>query len=144
MKTIREILDRKGHDVWSISPNAKIIDALKEMADRNIGALLVMDGDETVGIISERDYARKVALHGKSSREMPVKDIMTTKVFYVSPDRSAEDCMALMNEKRIRHLPVYQDQQLKGVVSIGDVVKAVIEEKKIALEQLENYITGRR
>jgi CBS domain-containing protein len=144
IKTIREILDKKGHQIWSVSPDTKIFEALQLMAEKNIGALVVLNGDKLVGIISERDYARKVALKGKTSKETPVKDIMTPKVLYVTPEKTAEDCMALMIEKRIRHLPVYEQDKLIGVVSIGDVVKAVIEEKKIAIEHLENYITLRR
>jgi CBS domain-containing protein len=144
IKTIREILDNKGHQIWSVSPDTKIFEALQLMAEKNIGALVVLDGDKLVGIISERDYARKVALKGKTSKETPVRDIMTPKVLYVTPEKTAEDCMALMIEKRIRHLPVYEQDKLIGVVSIGDVVKAVIEEKKIAIEHLENYITLRR
>jgi len=144
IKTIREILDNKGHQIWSVSPDTKIFEALQLMAEKNIGALVVLDGDKLVGIISERDYARKVALKGKTSKETPIRDIMTPKVLYVTPEKTAEDCMALMIEKRIRHLPVYEQDKLIGVVSIGDVVKAVIEEKKIAIEHLENYITLRR
>lgn len=144
IKTIREILDNKGHQIWSVSPDTKIFEALQLMAEKNIGALVVLNGDKLVGIISERDYARKVALKGKTSKETPVRDIMTPKVLYVTPEKTAEDCMALMIEKRIRHLPVYEQDKLIGVVSIGDVVKAVIEEKKIAIEHLENYITLRR
>ena len=144
IKTIREILDKKGHQIWSVSPDTKIFEALQLMAEKNIGALVVLNGDKLVGIISERDYARKVALKGKTSKETPVRDIMTPKVLYVTPEKTAEDCMALMIEKRIRHLPVYEQDKLIGVVSIGDVVKAVIEEKKIAIEHLENYITLRR
>jgi CBS domain-containing protein len=144
IKTIREILDKKGHQIWSVSPDTKIFEALQLMAEKNIGALVVLNGDKLVGIISERDYARKVALKGKTSKETPIRDIMTPKVLYVTPEKTAEDCMALMIEKRIRHLPVYEQDKLIGVVSIGDVVKAVIEEKKIAIEHLENYITLRR
>lgn len=144
IKTIREILDNKGHQIWSVSPDTKIFEALQLMAEKNIGALVVLNGDKLVGIISERDYARKVALKGKTSKETPIRDIMTPKVLYVTPEKTAEDCMALMIEKRIRHLPVYEQDKLIGVVSIGDVVKAVIEEKKIAIEHLENYITLRR
>jgi len=144
IKTIREILDNKGHQIWSVSPDTKIFEVLQLMAEKNIGALVVLNGDKLVGIISERDYARKVALKGKTSKETPVRDIMTPKVLYVTPEKTAEDCMALMIEKRIRHLPVYEQDKLIGVVSIGDVVKAVIEEKKIAIEHLENYITLRR
>ena len=144
IKTIREILDNKSHQIWSVSPDTKIFEALQLMAEKNIGALVVLNGDKLVGIISERDYARKVALKGKTSKETPIRDIMTPKVLYVTPEKTAEDCMALMIEKRIRHLPVYKQDKLIGVVSIGDVVKAVIEEKKIAIEHLENYITLRR
>jgi CBS domain-containing protein len=144
IKTIREILDNKGYQIWSVSPDNKMFDALRLMADKNIGALVVLDDDKLVGIISERDYARKVVLKGKTSKETPVEEIMTPKVLYVTPEKTAEDCMALMIEKHIRHLPVYENNRLIGVVSIGDVVKAVVEEKKIAIEHLENYITLRR
>ena len=113
------------------------------MADKEVGALLVIDGQRLVGIVSERDYARKVILHGKSSRHTPVREIMTDKVFYVRPAQTVEDCMALMTAQRIRHLPVLDDHQVIGVVSIGDLVKAVISEQEVRIQQLEQYIMGR-
>jgi CBS domain-containing protein len=144
MRCVRDILKAKGSQVWSVSPNAKIIDALKIMSEKSIGALLVIDNETLAGIVSERDYARKVALKGKSSKVATVREIMSPKVFYVDISASVEDCMALMIEKRVRHLPVYNEGKLSGIISIGDVVKAVILEKDITIHDLENYITGRR
>jgi CBS domain-containing protein len=143
MKTIQQLLQTKGYDIWSINPEAMIFDALKLMAEKKVGALLVLDAGKLVGIFSERDYARKVILHGKSSRNTPVREIMTERVIYVHLDQTIEECMALMTEKRVRHLPVMSGDQLVGVISIGDVVKAVISEQEFIIEQLENYITGR-
>ena len=142
MKTVMQLLQTKGQNIWSISPDALIIDALKLMAEKGVGALVVLEAGQVVGIISERDYARKVSLQGKSSKTTPVREIMTQKVVYVRPEQSIEDCMALMTDKRIRHLPVLADGQLIGVISIGDVVKAVISEQEFIIAQLENYITG--
>jgi CBS domain-containing protein len=143
MKTVGQLLQIKGNQVWSISPDALVIDALKLMAERGIGALIVLDAGQVVGIISERDYARKVSLLGKSSKTTPVSEIMTEKVVYVRPEQTMADCMALMTSKRIRHLPVMEHDQLSGVISIGDVVKEVISEQEFMIEQLENYIIGR-
>ena len=143
MKTVMQLLQTKGQNVWSITPDAWVIDALKLMAEKRVGALLVLEAGQVVGIISERDYARKVSLLGKSSKTTPVREIMTPKVVYVRPEQTIEDCMALMTDKRIRHLPVLADDQLIGVISIGDVVKAVISEQEFIIAQLENYITGR-
>jgi CBS domain-containing protein len=140
MKTVNEILQAKPQKLLSISPNATVLDALKMMADYEVGALVVLDGDRLTGIFSERDYARKVILHGKASKDTPVAEIMTHKVVCVKPDQSVEDCMALMTDKRIRHLPVLQDKQVIGVISIGDVVKEVISEQRFMIEQLEHYI----
>ncbi|GAB4560117.1 MAG: CBS domain-containing protein [Anaerolineae bacterium] len=142
MITVRDLLRRKGHDVWSVTPDTTVYDALRLMADKNIGAVLVLDGDQVVGILSERDYARKVVLRGRSSLNTPVSDIMTTKVYYVHPDQSIEECMGLMTDKRIRHLPVVEDGRLVGVISIGDVVKEIIEQQGITIRHLENYIMG--
>lgn len=142
MLTVRELLAKKGSEVWSVSPDATVYDALQLMAARNVGAVLVLDDGELVGILSERDYARQVILKGKASRDTPVRDIMTTSVVSVSPDRTIDDCMALMTERRIRHLPVLQSDVLLGVLSIGDVVKAVISEKEFHIEQLESYIAS--
>jgi CBS domain-containing protein len=129
--------------VWAIPPDASVYEAIKLMADKEVGALLVMDGQRLVGIVSERDYARKVILQGKSSRDTPIREIMTGKVFYVRPDQTVEDCMALMTARRIRHLPVLDDDRVIGVVSIGDLVKAVISEQEVRIQQLEQYIMGR-
>jgi CBS domain-containing protein len=142
MIAVGEILNRKGHDIWYISPNATVYEALELMADKNIGAVLVIDGGTLVGILSERDYARKVILRGLASREIPVRRIMTDRVICVRTDQTAEDCMALMTDKRVRHLPVLENDQLVGVISIGDVVKAIISDQEFIIEQLENYITG--
>ncbi|MCH7732088.1 MAG: CBS domain-containing protein [Candidatus Marinimicrobia bacterium] len=142
MKTVGQILQGKGHEIWSVTKKMPVFDALKKMAEKNIGALLVLEGDKLVGIMSERDYARKVILKGKSSKDTSVEDIMSNKVFYVRLDQSVEDCMALMTEKRVRHLPVLENDQLVGVISIGDVVKAVISEQEIMIEHLKHYIMG--
>lgn len=142
MLTVRELLAKKGGEVWSVSPDATVYDALQVMAARNVGAVLVLDGTELAGILSERDYARQVILKGKASRDTPVREIMTTRLVCVTPERTIEDCMALMTDRRIRHLPVLQGRTLVGVLSIGDVVKAVISEKQFHIEQLESYITS--
>lgn len=141
MKNVREILLRKGNDVWAIGPNATVYDALKLMADKEVGALLVLENNTLHGIISERDYARKVALEGKSSRDSLVKEIMSKKILYVNLTHTTEECIALMINKRIRHLPVYENNLLVGVISIGDVVNAVIDEKEFVIDQLVRYIT---
>lgn len=144
MKIVRDILQAKGSQVWSISPDRSVFDALTLMAEKNVGALVVLDGDRVVGIISERDYARKVILKGKSSKEIPVREIMTSHVVCVRPEQSMEECMALMTDKHVRHLPVAEHDRLVGLISIGDAVKAIIEEKEFIIGQLENYITGNR
>lgn len=142
MKTVKQILQSKtrGTDILSIAPDASVYDALKLMAEKEVGALLVMEGDKLVGIISERDYARKVILHGKSSKEIEVREIMTSKIIYVSTAQTVDECMALMTDKRVRHLPVYEGDQLIGVVSIGDLVKEAISEREYIIKQLESYI----
>lgn len=142
MKTVKQILDDKGHEVWSVGPEDTVYDSLRLMADKGIGSLLVMDGDRLVGIVSERDYARKVVLAGKSSKTLPVKDVMTTRVLCVAPERRVDECMALMTDKRARHLPVVDHKRVVGLVSIGDLVKAMISEQQILIDQLQNYITG--
>ena len=142
MKTVYEILQRKGRDVWSVKPNDSIYEALSLMNEKNVGAVLVRESGKLVGIFSERDYARKVVLKGKSSRETPVKDAMTNRIACVRSDQKIEECMALMTEKHIRHLPVIENDQLSGIISIGDVVRAKISEQRFIIEQLENYITG--
>lgn len=143
MTTIASLLRTKGRDTWHVAPDSTVYDAIKLMADRGIGALLVMDGGKLVGIVSERDYARKVALMDRSSRDTPVRDIMTDRVVYVHPQQSVEQCMALMTNKRIRHLPVMEGDDVVGIVSIGDLVKSLIADRDHLIEQLENYITGR-
>jgi len=144
MKTIGQLLKTKGEDVWTVTPETSVFEALELMAEKNCGALLVVERESLAGIFSERDYARKVALKGKMSKETPVKEIMTVKVSSVRPDQTIRDCMALMTDKHIRHLPVLQAEQLVGVISIGDVVKEIISEQQFIIEQLENYITGAR
>jgi CBS domain-containing protein len=142
MATVKQVLQRKGHAVWATTPNAVVYDALKVMAEKEVGALVVLEAGKIVGVISERDYARKVVLKGKSSKDTPVREIMTTRVLYVRPDETVEECMALMTQKRVRHLPVLEGGELVGMVSIGDVVKAVIDEKDFMIQQLEQYISG--
>lgn len=142
MTTVRDILDDKGKHVWSISPGESVYAALESMSTHRIGALLVLDRGRLVGIISERDYARKVALRGKASRNTPVRDIMTCELFTVKPTHTAEECMALMTRRSVRHLPVMEGDRLEGVVSIGDVVKAKISHQAFIIEQLEHFITG--
>lgn len=142
MKSVKQILDSKGNDIWSLRPDHSVLDAVKLMAEKEIGALLVMEGARLVGIVSERDYARKVILKGRSSEDTRVADIMTANVLYVHPDETVDDCMALMTEKRIRHLPIVEKEQVIGVLSLGDLVKAVIAEQKFMIDQLEHYISG--
>lgn len=140
--TVRELLGQKGGVVWTIAPSASVFEVIKLVAEKSIGALVVMDGSELVGIISERDYTRKIVLEGRSSKTTSCRDIMTSEVCYVSPERTLDECMAIMTEKRIRHLPVLENQKLVGIVSIGDCVKAIVSKQKFIIEQLENYIRG--
>lgn len=140
MKSVRQLLQAKGRIIHSIAPDASVFDALKLMAEKDVGALVVTEGDRLAGIISERDYARKVILLGKSSQDIPVRDIMTGKVITVGPDQTVEECMAIMTGKRIRHLPVTEGERLVGVLSIGDLVKEVIAEQEQTIRQLESYI----
>jgi len=141
-KNVRMILESKPPDVWSVAPDTPVYDALALMADKGIGAVLVMDSDEVVGIMSERDYARKIVLKGRTSTTTPVSDIMTKNVIYVEPSQPIEEIMALMVGKNIRHLPVLEDGKLVGIISIGDVVRELISEQKFLIEQLESYIRG--
>ncbi len=144
MVTVRQILKNKGSQVWSVEPTAMVYSALQLMADKEIGALLVLAEGKLVGIFSERDYARKVILHGKTSAETQVSEVMSPDVVTVGAEQSIAECMALMTEKRFRHLPVVEGGQILGVISIGDVVKAIISDQKFVIEQLESYISGRR
>ncbi|MCX6574171.1 MAG: CBS domain-containing protein [Candidatus Aminicenantes bacterium] len=144
MITVKDMLDQKGHSAWTIGPDAKVLEALELMAKKGLGALVVVDkGDEVIGILSERDYARKIILMGRHSEDTPIKDIMTKEVYGVHYETTADECMALMTDKHIRHLPVCKDGKLAGVISIGDVVKAVIGQQKVTIENLENYIMGK-
>jgi len=144
MITVAGILKSKGREVWTITPETIVFDALKTMAEKNVGALVVLDKTEVVGILSERDYARKVILHGKSSKALKVTEIMSANVYSVNPEQDIEDCMTLFTNKRVRHLPVLQNNQLIGIISIGDVVKAIIADQESTIKHLENYITGSR
>ena len=142
MRTAGQLIASKGGQVFSIEPDAPVLQALQEMADKHVGALLVMRGDEIAGLISERDYARKVILRGRSSAETNVWEIMVTPVITVGPERSVHGCMRLMTEHRIRHLPVVEGGRLLGMLSIGDLVKAVIEDQQLEIDQLQRYIAG--
>jgi CBS domain-containing protein len=142
MIKVKDILQGKGQDVLSITPDATVYEALKIMAEKNVGALIVLEGQTVAGIMSERDYARKVILHGKSSREMQVREIMTARVYYVRPDQAIQECMEQMTDKHVRHLPVLEEERLVGIISIGDVVKAIIADHESTIKLLENYITG--
>ena len=140
MKSVKQLLHGKSRGLCTIRPDAMVIDALRLMADKDIGALLVVDGEKLAGILSERDYARKVILHGKSSHDIQVREIMTERVICVQPSNTVEECMALMTDKRIRHLPVMENDRLIGVLSIGDLVKETISEQQDTIKQLESYI----
>ncbi|OIO90282.1 MAG: hypothetical protein AUK03_13280 [Anaerolineae bacterium CG2_30_64_16] len=142
MFTVRQLLGTKSGNVWTIAPEASVYEALQWMADKNVGALPVVEAGRLVGVFSERDYARKVVLLGKSSRETAVGELMSHPVYYVRPEQAIEACMTLMTEKRIRHLPVLEDGALVGIVSIGDVLKAIISHQEVVIRDLEHYITG--
>jgi CBS domain-containing protein len=142
MINVRIVLREKGGEIYSVSPGTTVFDALTLMAEKNIGALLVLEDKKIAGIFSERDYARKVILKGKASKEITVGEIMTSVVVTVQPSSSVEECMTLMTEHRVRHLPVVEQDELIGVISIGDVVKAMISDKDFMIQQLEHYITG--
>lgn len=141
MATIEKIIMRKGNEVWKIPSDTTVYDAIKMMSEKKVGALPVVDNHKLVGIISERDYTRKIILEGRTSKETRVKDIMTEKVFYTTPTQKIEECMAVMTEHHVRHLPVMKDGQLEGMISIGDVVKYIISDQKFKIEQLENSIS---
>jgi CBS domain-containing protein len=140
MKTIQFVLKGKGKEIWSVSPDASVFEALRIMAEKDIGAMPVMQGERLVGIFSERDYARKVILKGKSSKNMRMGEIMSTQLVVITPDRTTEEGLALMTAKHVRHLPVIEDRKLVGFVSIGDLVKSVIDEQKQLLDKMEQYI----
>ncbi len=142
MKLVQHLLAAKGSQVISISPDASVFDAIKLMADKGIGSLVVLDGDKLAGIVTERDYARKVILKGRSSEATPVADIMTSEVLTTTPDARVDRCMAMMTDKRCRHLPVVEDGAIVGMISIGDLVQAIIADQKEEIEQLEHYISG--
>jgi CBS domain-containing protein len=142
VKQISDLLNHKGRDVWSLAPDATVYEAIDQMAQKGVGALLVMEGERLVGIVSERDYARKVILKGKSSRETRVREIMSHPVICVPPELTVEKTMALITEKRVRHLPVVVEKKVVGVISIGDVVRGIIEDQEFHIQQLTNYITG--
>ena len=145
MKTAADLLKSKAYQsVHTITSAASVFDAVKLMADKNIGALLVMEGEEVAGIVTERDYARKIVLMSRSSWQTLVREIMTSAVMYVRPDQTSEECMVLMTENRLRHLPVMDGNKLLGLISIGDLVKSIITEQKFTIEQLEHYISGER
>jgi len=140
MKTVGQLLHSKSREIYSVTPEASVLDAIRMMSEKSVGALLVMDQGRLAGIVSERDYARKVILHGKSSHDTPVRDIMTRKLVTVNPTHTVEDCMTLMTANRVRHLPVVDAGALAGVLSIGDLVKEVIAEQQETIRQLESYI----
>ena len=142
MNSILQVLDSKGRDIWSITPDDSVLHAIKVMAKRGVGALLVMQDDDLVGIVSERDYARRVILEGKSSKKTAVSEIMSANVSCIRPDQTVEEAMALMTDKRIRHLPVVEDGSVVGVISIGDLVKSIIADQQSTIDELQRYITG--
>jgi len=142
MHSVRHLLQEKGNQVWSIAPRATVYEALELMAKKNVGALLVVESGDVVGMFTERDYARKVILQGRSSKTTTVGELMTRNVLYVSPDDTMENCMAIMTDKHLRHLPVMEKEKLVGIVSIGDVVKAIISAHEFTIRELERYITG--
>lgn len=142
MQTVNELLEEKGAVVWTIASDTSVYDAIKTMAKRGVGALVVQDNAKVVGMVSERDYARKVILEGRSSRDTPVRDVMATRVIGAQPDETVEECMAVMTDKHIRHLPVMDGDHLIGILSIGDLVKSMIAHQQFVIDQLEEYISG--
>jgi len=143
MNTVRQVLQIKGHFTWSISPGETVYEALRIMANKDVGALIVMDGEKMVGILSERDYARKIILQGKASKETQVSEIMTSMVYTVHPDQTIEECMDTMTNRRVRHLPVIENDRLVGVISIGDVVNDIIHRQRQVISSMENLVLGR-
>jgi CBS domain-containing protein len=142
MHTVKDILKDKGDAVWCVRPTNTVLEALGIMAEHDVGAVLVMDGEKLVGILSERDYARKVVLMGRSSRESQVQDVMTSHVVCVAPERSVDECMALVTTRRLRHLPVVDHKRVVGIISIGDLVKTTIDDQQFTITQLQSYIAG--
>ena len=142
MQTIGRLLEKKGHEIWSLPPDASVYEAIELMAKKGIGALVVLDDGKPVGIVSERDYARKVILQGRSSRETQIREIMTPDVIFARTTETVEEAMARMTSRRIRHLPVKEGDELVGIISIGDLVKSIISEQQFLIEQLENYVSG--
>jgi CBS domain-containing protein len=142
MTTIQRVLDEKGHDVWSVRPGDSVFDAIQIMAKKDVGALVVIENGRPVGIFTERDYARDVILKGKSSPRTPVREIMASPIICAGPEQTIEECMAVMTEKRVRHLPVMHGERLVGIVSMGDLVKSIIADQKFTIEQLVHYISG--
>lgn len=142
MKLVKHLLDRKGREIIAIAEDASVLDAIKMLADRSIGSLLVMDGDTLKGIVTERDYARKVLIKGRSSKSTQVREIMTTEVYTAKTDQTVNDCMTVMTEKRIRHLPVVENGAVVGLISIGDLVQAIIADQQAEIEQLAQYISS--
>lgn len=143
MTYVRDLLKNKGKETHSVTPDATVYDALKLMSEKEIGALIVAEGEKVVGIISERDYARKIILRGKTSRETQVREIMTSDLIKIKPENSVEECMILMTGKHVRHLPVFDEEKFVGIISIGDVVKSIISKQEMLIDQLSNYIAGR-
>ncbi len=143
MINVKYILDKKGRDIWTISPDDKVIEALRLMAEKNVGALVVVEKNDIVGMMSERDYARKIILKGLQSNDTPVRNIMATQVCHVHPDTTAEQCLALITQKHIRHLPVKEQGKLVGLVSIGDIVKAITADREITIENIEQFIDAK-
>ncbi len=142
MRTVQQLLDDKGHDIQTIHPDDSVFDAIQKLAAANIGSLIVIEDDRPVGIFTERDYARNVILKGKSSPTTQIREVMTTRVIYVQPSQTVEECMAIMTDKHIRHLPVLRDEKLIGMISIGDLVKSIIADQKFTIEQLQQFIQG--
>ncbi|MDX1563488.1 MAG: CBS domain-containing protein [Gammaproteobacteria bacterium] len=142
MRTASDVIRHKGDKVWSVSPDDKVLHALGVMAEHDIGAVLVLDGEKLIGILTERDYARKVVLAGRSSKDSPIREVMTSEVICVSPQRTVEECLAVMTEKRVRHLPVIDHKRVVGLISIGDLVRETIAEQEYVIEQLQHYIAG--
>ena len=142
METVRDLLKKKGHQVWSIAPDATVYEGLELMSLKEIGALIVMEGPRVLGVVSERDYARNVVLKGRLSRDTRIREIMTTNLIHIHLDNSVQECMELMTEERVRHLPVLEADHLLGIISIGDLVKSIIAEQQFMIKQLETYIGG--